>query len=280
MFFRNKFVPILTYHNICENTYQLKGCNDWISENELKSQLEFIKAQHFTPIFLNQLLKSKKELPQNPIILTFDDGYESCYSRVFPLLKEFNFKASFFIFTNFIGETPENRQNNDWNIGYRPKTRHLVWTEITEMVNSGLVEIGSHTQSHKSLTNLNLDEVNKELAASKEIIDHYLKSKTYIFSYPGGHGYNNDEIRNLILKNGYIAAVSAFPPELENINKMDILAIKRIEINQMITSNFKEKSLAKNKLICQLHPLLFFVSKFNTLNWLANLLVPFYNKNK
>lgn len=279
MFLSNRHIPILTYHNICEDNYPLKNCHDWISVSDFESQLAFIQAHHFSPISFQDLINKDNPLPKKSIILSFDDGYESFYSLVFPLLKKYNFKASYFIFTDWIAETPEKRLNNYWNIGYRPKTTHLVWTEIKEMFNSGIVEIGSHTKSHKSLTNISLDEVNTELKESKEIIEYHLKHKIDFFSYPGGHGYDNNEIRNSIKKNGYLAAVSAYPPYIENYNKMDRWALKRIEINQSITMDLNEKTATKNKLITKIYHLLFFVSQFNALNGLANRLIRFYIKH-
>ena len=275
MFFKNSHIPILTYHNILENNATLNDCHDWITINDFKSQIALIKSHHFTPISFGELFNTTKPLPNKPIIITFDDGYESCYSIVYHILKEYNFKASYFIFTDFIAESPVKRLSNDWNIGYRPKTNHLVWTEIREMIDSGLVEIGSHTQSHKSLTNIELHDVEKELCESKKNIENNLGRTIDFFSYPGGHGFNNDQIKKLVKKE-YLGAVSAFPSGIEHLTKMDRWAIKRIEINQSTIIDTNSKTRAKDKLITKIYPLLFFVSKFNSLSWLANFLIRFY----
>ncbi|MFB0925781.1 MAG: polysaccharide deacetylase family protein [Vicingaceae bacterium] len=273
MFLKKKHIPILTYHNICNDPNYLADSHDWITSAEFHSQLEYLKNSNFTPISFSDLLDSNKNLPKKPIILSFDDGYESCYSIIYPLLKEYNFKASFFIFTDFISGNHTQRKNNDWNIGYRPTTGHLIWPEIHEMIASGLVEIGSHTKTHRSLTEIDLEEVENELKESKKVIEDHLKKKIDVFSYPGGHGYDKLSIKNLVKDSGYLVAASAFPSAIENIKKMDTLALKRVEINQSVTTNTRGKALAKNKFITKVYPRLFFISKFNSLNWLANFLI-------
>ena len=273
MFFLKRHIPILTYHNVCNDTEDLTDSHDWITTTEFHSQLEYLKNSNFSPISFSDLLSNNKSLPENPIILSFVDGYESCYSIIYPSLKSYNFKASFFIFTDFITGNHSNRKSNDWNIGYRPKTEHLIWPEIKEMVSSGLVEIGSHTKTHRALTDISPEEVRIELKESKNIIEDNLKRKIDVFSYPGGHGYNKLSVKKLVQESGYLAAVSAFPSAFENIKKMDLLGLKRIEINQSISTDTKGTVLAKNKFTTKIHSRLFFISKFNSLNWFANIII-------
>lgn len=277
MLFQKNYIPILTYHNIYNNS-SVKDCPDWINALEFELHLKFLEKHHFTPISFSQLFSSTAILPAKPIILTFDDGYESCYSIVFNLLKKYNFKATFFIITDYIAHNVNKRYSNDWNHGLRPKTGHLIWPEIKEMVESEMVEIGSHTKSHRNLLTLNSNEVDIELKESKKCIEDNLKVKASFFSYPGGAGHNNEAIRKLVEKNGYTAAIAAFPPTIQHINRIDNWNIKRIEINKKTSVQSDGKSKAKNKLITRVYPLLFRISKYNSLNSLVNFLIRLYKK--
>lgn len=64
-----------------------------------RSQMEFFK-NNFTVVRMEQVMNSLKEataLPDNAVLLTFDDGYVDNYTYVLPILEEFGFQGSFFI---------------------------------------------------------------------------------------------------------------------------------------------------------------------------------------
>jgi len=80
--------------------------NSHLDVDKFEKQIKFLK-KYYNSIslpYLLQLLKSKKKLPKNPVILTFDDGYESNYKYAFPILKKYNIPASIFITTNFVND--------------------------------------------------------------------------------------------------------------------------------------------------------------------------------
>lgn len=65
----------------------------------LRNQMEFFK-ENFNVVRMEQVMdavKGKSELPENAILLTFDDGYADNYTYAFPILEEFGFQGSFFI---------------------------------------------------------------------------------------------------------------------------------------------------------------------------------------
>ena len=82
--------------------------------------------------------ENKKELPKNPILLTFDDGAYNNYLYAFPLAKKYNAK---FVFSPIGKEADRYEKNKDENPGYS----HANWEKIIEMSKSGLVEIQNHT---------------------------------------------------------------------------------------------------------------------------------------
>jgi peptidoglycan/xylan/chitin deacetylase (PgdA/CDA1 family) len=67
-----------------------------------------------------------------------------------------------------------------------PKCAPCSWSELREMADSGLVEIGSHTVSHPILATLNDEESWSELAASREQIEEGLGGEITAFCFPNG----------------------------------------------------------------------------------------------
>ncbi len=121
-------VPVLCYHDIHDDGTDLS-----VSPQNLKAHFEYLRQMHYTPISLQQYkaaLQGKAQLPPNPILLSFDDGYQSFYTVVYPLLQEYEYPAMFAVITSWINDPG-----------------HLAVTsqELQEMDESPLVTMASHT---------------------------------------------------------------------------------------------------------------------------------------
>ena len=131
-------VPILTYHHITDT-----GNGDTeISEEAFRAQMAALSEMGYTSVFFSDLesyVNYGTPLPEKPVVITFDDGYMSNYSRAFPILEEYGMKATVFVIGVSVGST-EHYKDTEF-----PITPHFGWDEAREMVYSGLVEIGSHT---------------------------------------------------------------------------------------------------------------------------------------
>ena len=138
-------IPILLYHNFVTEVPN-SDQDDFKYINTPESFEENIKTfldNGYTIISIKELAdadKGKTELPNKPIIITFDDGYYSNYEYIYPILKKYNAKASIFIVTDKIGKEFDG-------------IKYLGWDECLEMQNSGLVEIYSHSKKHVFMIN-------------------------------------------------------------------------------------------------------------------------------
>jgi len=120
-------VIVLIYHQIDP---KIQGPIS-VSPELFKSHMIYLKEMGFHPISsyaFERFLEGKGEIPENAILITFDDGYESFYKYAYPILKKFRFPAINFVIVSRIG-TPG----------------HLTWDEMKEMLRSGLITFGSHT---------------------------------------------------------------------------------------------------------------------------------------
>lgn len=192
--YANTNIPILLYHNLAEE-YDEDQSIVTISPAEFESHILYLLEKGFTPITFEQYYDAAKNngnLPENPIIITFDDGYTSNYTYAYPVLKKYNIPATIFIVADSVGMTPSLYE-------------HFSWEQALEMQRSGLISIQSHTFSHVDL--LGLDEYNleREIRYSKYVIEKNLGTKCNVISFP--YGFHNSEIISKIHTAGYDMAV-------------------------------------------------------------------------
>lgn len=116
-------------------------------------QLAWLRENNYRPVTIDQILAARKggpELPPKAILLSFDDGYASFYTRVLPVLRSYNWHALLAPVGVWI-DTPAD-QKVDFAGEMRPRSQFLTWAQIREISQSGLVEIAAHTDaSHKGV---------------------------------------------------------------------------------------------------------------------------------
>ena len=162
--------PILEYHMVNDHPDE-DGYDYAVPVEEFKAQLDYLQAEGYHTITLLEYMKAKKgkfTLPEKPVVLTFDDGYEDNYTILLPLLEERGMKAVVFMVTNEIGRP-----------GY------LTWDQLRDMQNRG-IELGSHTANHQPLTTLEPQMRNDELKLSKLLMEWNGLKTVFSFSYPNG----------------------------------------------------------------------------------------------
>lgn len=187
-------LPIILYHNITYN-YTEENQKLHVDPERMEEQFQAIKAAGYQTIFFDEYvdyLNGDAVLPEKPLIITFDDGYESNYKYAFPLLKKYGLKATIFVITSRVG-TQETQYP------------HFTWEQAREMEESGLVRIESHTNTHPDMSVLSQQEQQEEIRRSKYLIDSNLHKECRVLSFP--YGMHNEEAVALAQKAGYEAAV-------------------------------------------------------------------------
>jgi len=193
---KSSIVSILGYHDFREKGGEAMVIN----ATKFREQMQFIKESNIPVITLADLLawkKGEKNIPDEAFVITMDDGWQGVHRYAFPVLKEFGFPFTLYLYKNYV------------NIG----GRSLTWAEIQEMIDSGLCTIGSHSVSHDSMTARKgrSDEayeayLRKELQESKEFLEANLKLECNSFAYP--YGNYNSYIRDLGHEIGYETLVT------------------------------------------------------------------------
>ena len=183
-------IVILEYHHVSDDV----GEDGWaytVPPADFAQQLDYLQAEGYTTITMQDFMrarKGKQELPEKPVILTFDDGYEDNYTTLLPMLEERHMTAVVYMVTNSIGRK-----------GY------LSWNQLRDMQKRG-IEIGSHTANHQPLTSLDREKQAEEMKLSKLLMEWNGLKTIYSFSYP--NGAYDEGMPELLQENEYLNAVT------------------------------------------------------------------------
>ena len=131
-------LPIVMYHHISENSGIL---GDYIvSPNQFEKDLEYLQDSGYETVTLDQLIRwhgGYEELPEKPMMITFDDAHESTAIYARPLLEKYGFTAVLAV----IGVVAEQFSELDEHLEYS----YMSWDAVKALSESGVFEIQSHT---------------------------------------------------------------------------------------------------------------------------------------
>jgi len=223
--FTRNYIPILEFHGIVpypECRYE----NSTGAFEYLLSTLKNLGYQTITFIDLLNYMDYGKTLPEKPIIITSDDGYQSLYTYAFPILKKYGYKMTVFLITSYMGGSEDTRRMNefDFNIAGVPHRPMLIWPEISQMSSYGC-EFQSHTWSHGIIRNMYIEDSLKELVQSKSDIEVHTGKPVVFVAWP--HGATSDKVLGLLPQAGYRGAVNA-GGGVEDVRSLSLYAIKRL----------------------------------------------------
>ena len=191
-------LPILMYHGILKDT-KLQG--DYvISPYQFEQDLKMLREKGCHTVTVSNLtdyVYSDKPLPENPVMLTFDDGYYNNYLYAYPLLKKYECSAVI----SPIAYYSELYSNSDEKQG--ASYAHCTWQQLAEMQESGLVEVQNHSYNMHSLSGRKgiqqkqgegSDEyklaVKDDILKSQDMLHEKLGTYPQAFVYPFG-AYNS-----------------------------------------------------------------------------------------
>lgn len=205
------------YHHIRDynDPADQTGTNLSVSPAKFASQLDLITQKGFSPITFKDI--ELGSLPEKPVILTFDDGYENFYNNAFPEIKKRGMKAVLFVIS-----------------GYDSK-EYMSTIQIKE-VSENSIEIGSHTVSHPNLTTIPGNKAQEELKKSKDLLEAIVGEPILSFCYPAGKF--NEEVKAMVKGSGYKYSVTTKPGKA-NFSDPLVLARHRISNETSVSAYLK-----------------------------------------
>lgn len=197
-------IPILMYHYVeyvtddKDTIRKSLSITPYTFEQEVKT----LSEANYTFLTANELadiLDGEKQLPEKPVLLTFDDGHWDLDTVVLPILKKYDAKATAYIVPGFLG-------GSDF----------LTETQLKDVIDSGLIEIGAHTVHHVSLKGKFMPLVQDEVLGSKQILEKKFAFQVTNFAYPNGSF--DDQAIQVVKKAGFRTAVSTIPGNEQSSN--------------------------------------------------------------
>ena len=203
----NRAVLVLNYHKIANEHKSLS-----VTLDDFEQHMKWLQEYGFTCITPGQLydfVANGAELPEKPVLITFDDGYKDNYTNAFPIMKKYGMKGTIFVVTGFLGVYDN----------------YLTWDQAKELLDAGF-NIESHTYSHKSMTEASDEDITKELVKSRQTIKEKLGIDSDFMAYPTGT--YNLHIAELVKEAGY---KGAFTIKYDNVSRdSNVYALERVPV--------------------------------------------------
>ncbi|MZQ98012.1 MAG: polysaccharide deacetylase family protein [Acidaminobacter sp.] len=201
-------IPVLCYHHLlleAEMSPLQKINAAIVSVEKFERDMAYLKSKGVTTLTMAQLqahLKGTWTAPENSVVITFDDGYQSVYRYAYPILKKYGFTASMFVVTGTVEAAP---------VAWDPsKTVKISWAEMNKAKN--VFEYHPHSHALHGLSSsgvplaLALDEISlkADLQMATGLLTDKGFNKTRVYAHPYGvHDARADQVLNGF---GYVMA--------------------------------------------------------------------------
>jgi biofilm PGA synthesis lipoprotein PgaB len=136
-------LTILSYHEIADDPDALTPSYS-VTPTMFLRQMDWLRNHGYRFVSVDDVLASRegrRALPEKAILVTFDDAYRSMYTHAWPVLRMFRIPAV----VNVVGTWLEAKDTIDFDGHQRPRAAIADWKALREMVDTGLVEVGSHS---------------------------------------------------------------------------------------------------------------------------------------
>jgi peptidoglycan/xylan/chitin deacetylase (PgdA/CDA1 family) len=203
----DRTLRVLTYHKV--NDLQPNPIT--VPTRTFAMQMSLLAELGYQPVSLDAVIAhyvAGAALPRKAVLITFDDGYRDNLENAAPILLRHGYPAVIFIPTGFLDDgTPLPHETALLELGVRNPT--VRWSDFAALEASGL-RIESHGVSHTRLSELDSEEVTRELVTSKQRLEERLGREVEAFAYIKGTSLDfGPEHPDLVQQAGYKLAFSA-----------------------------------------------------------------------
>jgi len=206
------FVPILLYHHILE--HEVENIYS-VNVSSFREQMSYLKENGYSTINTQQLAKAITEganLPQKPVLITFDDGNENIYLNAYPVMKEFDLTGTVYPIANRLTAG-----------GF------LSVDQLNELIIGGW-EVGSHGYTHVDLVEYP-DALRNEIGESKKKLEEKLETGILTFAYSFGKA--SAVTKDWVKRVGYFSGMGL---GIQNFHsEKDIWYLSRRQVNSDTT---------------------------------------------
>ena len=197
-------VPTFMYHHVRPRAAFPPGAvpGGWCSTETFERDLQWMAEHNIHAVTTADILDGR--LPENPVFLTFDDGYTDFLDYAVPLLVKYGFAAANAIVTRRTGGQSE------WAVPEWPLDSLMTWPQIRKCLQQGM-EIGGHTQTHVNLYT-HPEELGQVAGSFADLVSALGFDPLY-FCYPWGMGgHDFQDAKEAVRNAGYRFATRTYPP--------------------------------------------------------------------
>ena len=183
-------VPILMYHPIQEPVEGNPYPDLFLTKEDFADQVRWLEETGYQAVTLEEVLNSWFEngtLPPKPVVLSFDDGYQSQYENAFPLMQRLGWPGV---------------------LNLKALESDIYDSQVEEMVAAGW-EVASHSATHPDLPSLSDSQLEDEMVRSRRILEKQFGTRVPDFCYPAGS--YDDRVIAAVRGAGYRSATSTEP---------------------------------------------------------------------
>jgi len=195
---RKSGVPVLGYHSVGHVDSHIN-----IRPDIFTVHMEVLREYGYRGVSLKTLIdlvEAGERLPDDIVVLTFDDGLRNFREHAWPVLSKCGFSATNFVATDFVGGKAE------WYASCRLDPLPVMgWDELRDLRRAG-ADIQSHGCSHRRLKELSSDELRREAALSRSLLEKQLGETVDLYCYPFGDVSRH--CARAVKEAGYRAAVT------------------------------------------------------------------------
>lgn len=175
-------VPILMYHEVTPLPHPAFA-RYTVTTRVFARQMRWLAAFKYHPVDMDTLLRARLglgRLPPRAVVITFDDGLQSCVDHAVPVLQQYGFTAVFYLVAGLMGGRTEwLRQELDLELPI------MSWGAARRLGANGF-QCGAHTLTHPRLAGLEPVRVRRELAEGRQRLEDELGAPVLHLAYPYG----------------------------------------------------------------------------------------------
>ena len=190
---------ILMYHRVAPRVPGVARPTWNVTPERFRRQLEGLLSRGYRAWPLRRVLASRQAgepVPARTFVVTFDDGYDGIHRYAWPILKALSVPATVFVVTSCL-DSDRPLDCDDWAAAGSADAPAATWKPLSivhcaEMMDDGLVEVGSHTHIHADFRGAP-DAFSGDLARSLGVLRDALGVEQASFAFPFGH-YDADMV--------------------------------------------------------------------------------------
>jgi peptidoglycan/xylan/chitin deacetylase (PgdA/CDA1 family) len=205
-------VPVLMYHVIARSPSSASLPELYVDPKTFDGQMRWLRARGYQGVSLNQVHEAwfkGGQLPEKPVVISFDDGYRSQYVYARPELRRLGWPGVLSAIAGRIGQPNAELSN----------------AMVQTLINDGW-ELDSHTINHVDVSAASGAQLQNEVAGSRRMLQERFHQPVNFFCYPSGR--YDDEAVQAVRGAGYLGATTT---DEGLASKDEMFTLKRIRVD-------------------------------------------------